>query len=144
VHAAVVTTLVVAQVGASWHAIEIEPLLSNYPMYSYTYDSPEHFERAQAVVRFESEGIDITDRVRDVGGGRDALLTMVDRTSGPDEPDPELAATLKDFGSRYAQTYASAPREIDVIFLKQQPFDWVAGRYLQPQRERVGTVKLPQ
>jgi hypothetical protein len=141
-HAAVVMALVAAQAWASSRAVEIEPLLSNYPMYASTYDSPEYFERAQARVRFEAEGTDVTDRV-DTAGGAETLRASIEQPgqdgSPPSVPSPALVA----FRERYARLYGEAPAAIDVVLFKR-PFDWQAGRYLPPVRERLGTVLLPR
>lgn len=140
VHGCVVVALVVTQIWASIRAIEIEPLLSNYPMYSITYQSPEHFERSHGRPHFEAEGSDITDRVA-AAGGASALFNIAERLKEGAPLSPELASALAEFGGRYATLFGVVPPAIDAVLLTE-PFDWQAGRYLPPARERVGTVRL--
>ena len=135
-HAAVIATLVAAQAWASYRAIEIEPLFSNYPMYSSTHDSPAAFDRARA--RFESAGVDITDRV-EAADGRQILLTVIEEND--EGLTPALESQLAEFEARYARLHGASPEAVDLILLKQ-PFDWEAGRYLPPRSEHAGTARL--
>ena len=137
--AAVVAVLIGAQLWASYRAIEIEPLLSNYPMYAITYESPEHFELAQARYIFEASGADITERV-DGAAGRRTLEAVVERSAKGLASD-ELAPSLAEFQDRYARLYGTAPPAIDVFRIRK-PFDWTAGRYLPEVRDRLGRVGL--
>lgn len=140
VHAALVAVLVLAQIYASYRAIEVEPLLSNFPMYSLTYESPDHFERSREQMLFEASGVDITDRVREAMGAStlEALAQSSERSTVPDQ---ELAE-LTEFRSRYMTLYGATPPAIDVFLLRRNPFDWQEGRYLPERRERLGTVQL--
>jgi hypothetical protein len=140
VHGGVVATLVATQAWASYRAIEIEPLLSNYPMYSITYQSPEHFEYSHGRPHFEAEGSDITDRVV-AAGGANTVQTIAERQRQGAAVGPELASALADFGGRYAALFGTAPAAVDAV-LWVEPFDWQAGRYLPPAREHMGTVQL--
>ena len=132
--------VVAAQISASYRAIEIEPLLSNYPMYAITYRSPEHFEYSHGRPYFEVEGSDITSRVA-AAGGASTLMTIAELRGAGVAVSPELASALADFNGRYAALFGTAPEAIDAVLLLE-PFDWQAGRYLPPARERVGTVRL--
>lgn len=139
-HAAVVAVLIAAQAWASYRAIEIEPLLSNYPMYSITYESGEHFERSQARLLFESDGMDITDQVRAAeGAGMLGDIVEQEDAEAGDARSQDLAA----FRARYAGLYGQSPAVIDVI-RESDPFDWSAGRYLPLARTRLGTVRLAE
>jgi len=139
-HGGVVAALVTAQFWASYRVIEIEPLLTNYPMYAVTYQSPEHFEYSHGRPHFEAEGSDITDRVVEAGGAP-TLLTIAERQKEGAPMSPDLASALADFGGRYATLFGTAPTSIDAGLLLE-PFDWQAGRYLPPARESVGVVHL--
>ena len=127
VHARVVLALVAAQAWASYRAIEIEPLLSNYPMYASTYESPEYFERAHARVRFEVAGTDVTDRVETARGAETLQATVVQPGQQGTQPSAPTPA-LTEFRERYARLCGDAPGAIDVVLLKR-PFDWTAGEY---------------
>lgn len=140
VHVAVVAVLAGAQAWASYRAIEIEPLLSNYPMYSITYASPEHFERSHARLRFEAGGSDITDQV-DAAEGRSTLEAVVEQSEESDGSAADVALALEAFEERYARLHGAPPATIDVVLVKE-PFDWKAGRYLPHVRERLGSVQL--
>ena len=138
-HAAVVAVVVTAQVLASYQRLEIEPLVSNYPMYSHTYESPEQFDRDTARVRFESEGVDITERVETAGGAD--VLRRIAMDAGEQRPVERSREALADFGRRFTERYGAAPSQVDVVVLRN-PFDWQRGRYLPPALERLGTVHL--
>jgi hypothetical protein len=140
-HAGVVAALVAAQVYASYRNIEIEPLLSNYPMYSNTYESPEQFDRNMARVRFESNGVDITDRV-ETAGGSDLLRQVVSGAAEGRRSAEGAAAALAAFRNAYGQRFGPPPETIDVVRVRN-PFDWQRGRYLPPVAEPVGSVRLP-
>jgi len=140
VHVAVVVALISAQVYASYRAIEVEPLLTNFPMYSITYESPEHFEHSREQLLFEADGVDITDRVREAMGAStlEAFAQQPPRGGGADRP----AAELTEFCSRYTTLYGACPSSVDVLLLRRNPFDWQAGRYLPERRQPLGTVRL--
>lgn len=140
VHGCVVVALVATQIWASYRAIEIEPLLSNYPMYSITYQSPEHFEYSHGRPHFEAEGSDITDGVVEAGGAS-TLMTIAERQREGEPAGPELASALAEFGGRYATLFGTVPASIDAGVLLE-PFDWQAGKYLPPARESVGMVRV--
>jgi len=141
VHAALVVSLVGVQVWASWREVEMEPLISNYPMYAYTWPSPEEFNRHQARTRFEADGVDISEQVES-SDGEEVLRQMATASdaSGHKTPDPD-ALTL--FTESYSRTYGALPQSIDV-FVVQRPFDWQNGRYLPQTREYIGTAHLPR
>ena len=139
VHAALVVTLVGVQLWASWKLVEMEPLISNYPMYAYTWASPEEFNRGQARTRFESNGMDISEAVENTRG--DEVLRQMATASDLTErkgPDPQALAR---FTESYMHTYGALPSSVDVIVV-QRPFDWQRGRYLPQTREYIGTAHL--
>jgi hypothetical protein len=141
-HAAVIIVLVGAQLWASYRAIEIEPLLTNFPMYSITYESPEHFEHSRERLLFEADGADITDRVRAAEGVR--TLETVAQQQQKDAVNADASTELNEFRSRYSRLYGSSPPAIDVLFVRKDPFDWEHGTYLPEIRERLGTVHLAE
>jgi hypothetical protein len=142
VHAAVVVTLVAGQVWASYQRTEIEPLLSHYPMYSTTYDSPEYFERQQTRTRFEANGRDITDRV-EAAGGAAPVLGALDAPGDVRDADTEIGRALMEFRDRYAGLYGQVPASIEAVRWSR-PFDWENGHFKPDVRERIGSVELPR
>ena len=139
-HATLVVSLVGVQIWASWKAVEMEPLISNYPMYANTWPSPEEFNRRQARTQFEVDGADISGRIEGAAG--DNLLRDMAAGHGDDASSRELVARdLPRFTERYQRMYGDVPHDVDVVVV-QRPFDWQAGRYLPQTRERIGTVHL--
>jgi hypothetical protein len=138
-HMAVVAVVVAAQMYASYNRIEMEPLLSDYPMYSNTYESPEQFDRSMGRVRYESQGVDITDQV-ETADGADTLREIASDPAQQRQVTQSSQA-LADFARRFAERYGAAPSEIDIIAIRT-PFDWQRGRYLPLARERLVTVHL--
>jgi len=139
-HALLVVVLIASQLWVSARAIEIEPFVSNYPMYAYTWSSTEEFERHQSRTRFEADGKDISDRI-EAAGGEDVLRQMVTRNDDSESNRDDIEEDRADFIARYTRIYGGVPPSIDVILL-QRPFDWQRGRYLPPTRSRIGTLHL--
>jgi hypothetical protein len=142
VHVAVVVALAAGQAWASYQRTEIEPLLSHYPMYSTTYDSPEYFERQQTRTRFEENGRDITDRV-EAAGGAVPVLGALDAPGDVGDANTEIGRALIAFRDRYASLYGEAPASIDAIRWSR-PFDWEHGHFKPDVRERIGSIALPR
>jgi hypothetical protein len=140
VHAAVVVLLVGVQVFASAQRLEVEPLVSNYPMYSHTFESPAEFDRWSVRVRFEASGVDITDRV-EIADGDNTLHAIARETIERGAPTDASLRELAEFRGAYAERYGELPPAIDVIEVSH-PFDWEAGRYLPPTSRRLGAVEL--
>jgi hypothetical protein len=140
VHASVVILLVAGQVWASYRRIEIEPLFSHYPMYSTTYESPEHYENAHAEMRFQVDGQDITPQVRGANGSgalaRAVAIPRAERASRPDIQQP-----LEEFRQRYQDMYGAAPSVLD-IFERRRPFDWDEGQFKPEVLQPIGRVEL--
>jgi hypothetical protein len=140
VHAMVVAALLAGQAWASYQRIEIEPLLSNYPMYSTTYNSPEDYEHHHERLVIRANGVDITGRVRAVDG-YGPVSRSVESSTGVQPPDPELRSALSEFRERYESAYGAAPTRLEVFVFKR-PFDWEAGRFKPEVLEPLGTVNL--
>jgi uncharacterized membrane protein YkgB len=140
VHAALVVALIGTQLWASARVIEIEPFISNYPMYAYTWSSTEEFDRHQSRTRFEAGGTDISNRI-EAADGEDTLRRMAAQNEDSDSSRAAREEDLADFSARYRRMYGSLPPAIDVILVRR-PFDWQRGRYLPQTRERIGTVHL--
>ena len=140
VHAAVVALLLGGQGWASYHRVEIEPLLSHYPMYSGTYESPEHYEHSHTEMRFQAAGHDVTARVRAADGGG-AISRALAASDADRRADPGIGAALAGFRARYRSLYGEVPPVLDVSE-RSQPFDWQRGRF-QPEVVRpIGRIEL--
>ena len=140
VNALVVAALVAGQAWASYRRIEIEPLFSNYPMYSNTYNSPEDYEHAHAQLRFRANGGDITDRIRAADGNGILSLALENPAASPTSQE-EIRQALSEFRKRYTGLYGEAPDAVEA-FLFRRPFDWQAGRFTGEVLEPLGTVQL--
>jgi hypothetical protein len=133
VHAGIVMCLVAGQAWASYRRVEIEPLLSHYPMYSSTYESPEHYEHAHAEMRFHAGGQDVTARVRQAGGGG-PISRALEASPKERQLDPAIREALDEFRARYEGMHGEVPVALDV-FERSRPFDWEQGHF-NPERVR--------
>ena len=136
----VVAALLAGQVWASYHRIEVEPLLSNYPMYSTTYGSPEDYEQHHRRLVIRTNGVDITERVQAVDGAG-PVSRAAESAAGAQPPDPEVRRALGEFRERYERAFGPAPASVEVFFFKRS-FDWKAGRFNPEAFEPLGTVSL--
>jgi hypothetical protein len=137
-YAVVVAVLLAGQVWASYRRIEIEPLFSNYPMYSNTYNSPQDYEHAHERLVIRANGVDITERVHAADGGGPLSRAVESLASAS---DPEVVRALGEFRQRYEHAYGAAPAALDV-FLRRRPFDWEVGRFQPEVLEPLGSVDL--
>ncbi|HWT21986.1 MAG TPA: hypothetical protein VN213_00615 [Solirubrobacteraceae bacterium] len=108
VAAAIVAFLVVQQAAMAREGVEQMPFFSNYPMYSYTRESPAEFNAELAPIKFYryrvlAEGAgpprDVTSRLdpNQVGYLRDAALWRMRYGDDPlDEDQREALATVRD------------------------------------------------
>ena len=136
-HATVVALLVGVQLWASAREVEVQPFVSNYPMYAYTWSSTDEFERGQVRMHFEAGGIDITDRVNSIDG-HGVLRDIVEAEKGHGR---DLQKQLGRFAAGYQERYGEAPPAIDVVLI-HRPFDWQNGKYLPEFREYVDTIRF--
>jgi hypothetical protein len=130
--AAIVAFIVVQQAVMARESVEQMPFFSNYPMYSYTHESPAAFNAHVAPIKFyryrvftdggDGHEQDVTTRLTDneVGYLRDALITRL--RSGDDplgEAEREGLSTVRAaYQERFGQdlprvTQVTAPRLFD-------------------------------
>jgi hypothetical protein len=140
IHGIVIVLLIAGQVWASYRRVEIEPLLSHYPMYAGTYESAEAFDRAHTQLRFRADGTDITDRVRAVDG-YGVMTRALDIPADARQGDEEISAALAEFRRRYAARFGAPPAALDGFRLTR-PFDWQSGRFKPEVLEPIGRVEL--
>jgi predicted DCC family thiol-disulfide oxidoreductase YuxK len=141
--AAIVTfTVCLLQVTASVAEVEVEPIMSSYPMYSNTYQSTNDFDRRvtlhlsysfAATVNGQEE--DVTELFDSLGIDevfRDALLRLAENGRLDDDARARVRAAVSLFQSRTGRT-------VTYVWLKtdEQAFDWHRGVFFQ---KRKGTV----
>jgi hypothetical protein len=136
-----VWALIATQLIASGLWIEREPLLSNYPMYSHTYESPAEFDRHMAW-RFTSVSdvrLDGTSQIQDwprlSEHTRRMLLIMSE--SADELSREDLAGICSDVG----QWAGSVPQTLSLTATRSG-FDWAAGAFLDVSPVPVRTLAL--
>jgi predicted DCC family thiol-disulfide oxidoreductase YuxK len=146
VQMAVAMLVVGLQVVATAFRIEVEPLLSDYPMYSSTYASIEAFERGNPLRKLARVESDSTGERRDVTKALDDL--------GLFEPLREIVRRQPAGGAlsgASGRTIRAAVVEFERVhgqrlgrltFLTETPaFDWSRGRFAErPAAAVVGTL----
>ena len=164
-HLLVIVIVVVQQVIASAWKIEIGPLLSNYPMYSYTFESPEAFDRrmrnnrlrtlavddpspnASARPRrgerllFSSGATDISARVQGIPNAAETLLNAADAIASGEGIRAPVTTALRGVRHAYQARYGD---DLDVVTVTADlvTFDWQQGRFHPLARVRIANVPL--
>ena len=145
----VLAVVVVQQIGASALRFESEPLISNFPMYSFTWPSREAFDdyllekTRQYELSTESLTSDeLTRRLRAVPKGADvvdeALDSAVAGKAWPAETRTHVDAVLREYRARYGEPL----RRVHVV-RRETPFDWARGAFEPAARTtREGTLDL--
>ena len=134
------------QVSASLFRIEVEPVMSDYPMYSNTYESTDDFDRRTELLRFsyigETNGdqVNISQILDDLdldGPVRDALLE-VSRHGLTEEENTPLTKAIE-------RLNASAEEQYDRVELRadRRAFDWTNGVfYWKARNELIAAFEL--
>jgi hypothetical protein len=148
---ALVGAIVCIQLFASARRVEVEPFVSDYGMYSWTWTSTsafdQHVARKYRAYRYaieDSSGvIDITGRLRSLPKASDALTDAVDRVrDGGDLSTPQREA-LRAIAAMYQSAF-DAPAGRVTVLLDEQAFDWTLARfYRKVEGKRIGVVDLP-
>lgn len=131
--ALLVVLFIALQIRTSAEAVEHEPFLSNYPMYSWTWESREQFDAARDLkftsYRFvRADGAEITDEA--------AKEQLVSITQGLLDPYNDTPTGLK----TKMQTLED-PRAVRII-ISRRAFDWDAGDYYWKARNvEIGTIR---
>jgi hypothetical protein len=145
-----VTALVCIQLFASARRVEVEPFVSDYGMYSWTWPSTDAFDRQISrkyrvyhyVVASNGETLDITDRLRALPKAIDTLADAVDRLSEGGGLASSDRQALRTVGAMYQSAF-SAPISELTVFRDEQAFDWQRGRFYQSaNHEPTGTIDL--
>jgi hypothetical protein len=131
--ALLVVVFIALQIRTSAEAVEHEPFLSNYPMYSWTWESRAEFDAGRAL-KFTSyrfvrpDGAEITDR--------NTKNQLVSITQGLLDPQNDTPAGLKTNMQELED-----PRAVRII-ISRLAFDWDAGDYYWKARNaEIGTIQ---
>jgi hypothetical protein len=147
---AAVTTLVCIQLVASARRVEVEPFMTDYGMYSWTWPSTEAFDR-QISRKYQvyhymdastAAVVDVTDRLRALPKAMDTLANAIDRLRDGTDLDSSDREALREIVAMYQSTFKAPVRTLRVLH-DEEAFDWQRARfYPKATREPVGTIDL--
>lgn len=134
-----VVVLVAQQVVVSALKVEQEPFVSNFPMYSGTYESEEAFNAGNSkFLEYDYEAVsptgrrtDVTPRIEEIAGTDTLLKAYEARTEGGLDEDEatDLEEQLRELASRYEQTYGEELAQVRVIARRSAGFDFERGTF---------------
>ena len=149
-HLALLTVLVGIQLFASARRVEVEPFVSDYGMYSWTWASAEAFDRQISrkyqVYHFmdtsTAGAVDVTDRLRALPNAMDTLANAVDRLRDGSSLDASDREALREVVAMYQSRFKAPVSSLRVLH-DEQAFDWQRARfYAKATRAPVGTINL--
>ena len=149
-HVVLVTAIVCIQFFASARRVEVEPFVSDYGMYSWTWPSTDAFDRQLRrkyrvyyyVAANAGENVDITDRLRGLPKAMDTLADAVDRVRAGGNLGASDREALQTVGAMYQSAFNIPVSSLNVLS-DEEAFDWQRGRFYQKaSRERIGTIDL--
>ena len=145
-HVLLLAALAGQQALVSVSAVEVKPLLSNYPMYSHTFESPEVFERSRyrylQRLRFESGGADVSARVQAIQNASEELFDAAEDIAAGERIREQAMASLLGVRKKY-QTRYGVDLDVVTVTADRVTFDWQQGRFNPPTRVRIADVPLP-
>ena len=145
-HVLLLAALAGQQALVSVSAVEVKPLLSNYPMYSHTFESPEVFERSRyrylQRLRFESGGADVSARVQAIQNASEELFDAAEDIAAGERIREQAMASLLGVKKEY-QTRYGVDLDVVTVTADRVTFDWQQGRFNPPTRVRIADVPLP-
>lgn len=148
-HGGIALFVIAIQVVASAGDIELEPLMSSYPMYSSTYASIEDFESKNPIPPFYSFSIDVDGQDRDVTALVESLeldelfRDELTRLDGRVSLTPEAEARLH-IGIDRLEAATGLKQESLSLKVDQRAFDWRRGIFYWKKRGAVvGTLLIP-
>ena len=145
---AVLSAFALQQVVFSGIRLEMEPLISDYGMYSWTYGSTrefdEYFADKRRIWRFEIPGdptVDVAERLSDIPGSTDVIATAIREqrtmTRLTDPTREAVRAVLDAYQRRYHESLVVLHVSAD-----EPRFDWASGRFAAPRRSDYGILPL--
>ena len=144
-HVLLLAALAGQQALVSVSAVEVEPLLSNYSMYSGTFESPEVFERSRhrnlQRLRFESGGADVSARVQAIPNASEELLDAAEDIAAGERIRERVMTSLLGVRKEY-QTRYGVDLDVVTVTADRVTFDWQQGRFNPPTRVRIADVPL--
>lgn len=150
IQVALVGLLVSVQVFASARRVEVEPFVSDYGMYAWTWTSIEAFDRHIArkyrayryTVEESGATVDVTARVRALPSASDALTDAVDQFRDGRDLSAAQREALRAVAAMYQSAFNEPPSRLTVL-LDEQAFDWTRARFYQKlDGERIALVDL--
>jgi hypothetical protein len=149
-HITLMTAVVCIQLFASARRVEIEPFVSDYGMYSWTWPSTAAFDR-QISRKYQvyhymtanaGEPVDVTDRLRALPKAIDTLANAVDVLREGGDLGSSDRDALRQVVAMYESTFKAPVSSLEVLH-DEEAFDWERGRFYQKAtREPVGTIDL--
>ncbi len=145
----VVAAFVFQQIGASALRFESEPLVSNFPMYSFTWPSREAFNdyllEKTRYYELSTESLtsgELTRRLRGVPKGPDVVDEALDAAVAgkpwPAETRAQVDAVRREYQARYGEPLGRVH-----VVRRETSFDWTRGEFESTARTtREGTVDL--
>jgi hypothetical protein len=147
-HLALVAGLVILQIFASARRVEIEPFISDYGMYSWSWPSPAAFDEAQARrwrtyhLVLPPDGREVTSELRSVPNAADAIEKAVENALAKQPLGDADRAALKRIAASYEEQFGTPLPALGVL-LDEPAFDWRSGRFVQKRAGYpVGTLHL--
>jgi len=145
---AVLSAFVLQQVVFSGIRLEMEPLVSDYGMYSWTYGSTQEFDEYLAdkrrIWRFEIPGdptVDVAERLSDMPGATDVITTAIREqrtmTRLTDPTREAVRAVLDAYQRRYQESLVALH-----VTAEEPRFDWASGRFAAHRRADYGILPL--
>jgi hypothetical protein len=135
---ALVSAVVAEQVVASDRRFEREPLISDYPMYAWTFDSTAAFDlsRERKLSRYRLEmptRENVTSKLVAVAGD-EYVLDLAYALRAGQEPSPDLLERIREIRATYVRSYGTELEDV-VIRIDRRSFDWDAGRFAWKERD---------
>jgi len=143
-HAALLAALVVHQALVSVSTLEVEPLISHFPMYSNTHESPEEFRRTGRYL-FKVGGVDVTGQLEAIPNALGILQGVAEDVAdgeGVTVQGGEILTKLRTLRTEYQARYGGN-LEVVTVVAEQITFDWQQGQFNPPTRVRIADVRLP-
>jgi hypothetical protein len=145
---AILSAFALQQVVFSGIRLEMEPLISDYGMYSWTYGSTrefdEYFADKRRIWRFEIPGdptVDVAERLSDIPGSTDVIATAIREqrtmTRLTDPTREAVRAVLDAYQRRYHESLVVLHVSAD-----EPRFDWASGRFAALRRSDYGILPL--
>jgi hypothetical protein len=148
---ALVATLVAVQLVASSWRIEMEPFISDFGMYSWTWASPAAFDAQLArkyrrysyrAWRANAAAEDLTPRLAAIAKASDLLADVTDDARAGAVLGDERQRALAALSAAYADAYGE-PLGPLLVLVDEEAFDWQRGMFVRTSDDRpVGVLDV--